>query len=191
MATTKKAAESAVVDYSTMNVFKKLQLARVRFLEAGVDKSGKHMKLEYKYFELADIVPKAEQIFLEIGLMMVPSMYGDKATARVYNVDDREDFIDFVAPYTPIAPIVSNAGSVENALEIYRERVEEKHCITISKNAIKNKSEMFVDLSGGGAKQVGYVITGKTEFDKGDYTGYSTQYIDLWVTILTVVNTVF
>ena len=98
MATTKKAAETAAVDYSTMNVFQKLQLARVRFLEAGVDKSGKHMKLEYKYFELADIVPKAEQIFLEIGLMMVPSMYGDKATARVYNVNDREDFIDFVAP---------------------------------------------------------------------------------------------
>lgn len=111
MATTKKAAETAAVDYSTMNVFQKLQLARVRFLEAGVDKSGKHMKLEYKYFELADIVPKAEQIFLEIGLMMIPSMYGDKATARVYNVNDREDFIDFVAPYTPIAPIVSNAGN--------------------------------------------------------------------------------
>ena len=48
MATTKKAAETAMVDYSTMNVFQKLQLARVRFLEAGVDKSGKHMKLEYK-----------------------------------------------------------------------------------------------------------------------------------------------
>ncbi len=40
-----------------------------------------------------------------------------------------------------------DADSVENALEIYRERVEKKHCITISKNAIKNKSEMFVDLS--------------------------------------------
>ena len=46
MATAKKPAESAAVDYSTMNVFQKLQLARVRFLEAGVDKSGKHMKLE-------------------------------------------------------------------------------------------------------------------------------------------------
>ena len=111
MATAKKPAESAAVDYSTMNVFQKLQLARVRFLEAGVDKSGKHMKLEYKYFELADIVPKAEQIFLEIGLIMIPSICGDKASACVYNVNDREDFIDFVAPYTPIAPIVSNAGN--------------------------------------------------------------------------------
>ena len=76
-------------------------------------------------------------------------------------------------------------------MPVYPERVEEKHYITISKNAIKNKSEMFVDLSNGGVKQVGYVITGKTEFDKGDYTGYSTQYIDLWITILTVVDTVF
>lgn len=45
-----------------------------------------------------------------------------------------------------------DADSVENALEIYRERVEEKHYITISKNAIKNKSEMFVELSNGGVK---------------------------------------
>lgn len=84
-----------------------------------------------------------------------------------------------------------NADSVENALKIYQERVEEKHCISISKNALKNKSEMFVDTADGSTKQVGYVITGKTDFDKGDYTGYSTQYIDLWVTIITVVDTVF
>lgn len=110
-----------------------------------------------------------------------------KTTATMKEYNNKKWYID--------GGIVSDmrieADSVENALEIYRERVKEKHYITISKNAIKNKSEMFVDLSSGGAKQVGYVITGKTEFDKGDYTGYSTQYIDLWVTILTVVDTVF
>lgn len=50
---------------------------------------------------------------------------------------------------------------------------------------------LFKRLPGGSVKQVGYVITGKAEFDKGDYSGWSTQYIDLWVTILTVVDTVF
>ena len=90
-----------------------------------------------------------------------------------------------------ISDMCMNADSVENALEIYRERVKEKNYIDISKNAMKNKSEMFVDLSDGSVKQVGYVITGKTEFDRGDYSGYSTQYIDLWITILTVVDTVF
>lgn len=110
-----------------------------------------------------------------------------KTTATMKEYNNKKWYID--------GGIVSDmrieANSVENALEIYRKQVEEKHCIIISKNAIKNKSEMFVDLSDGGAKQVSYVITGKTEFDKGDYTGYSTQYIDLWVTILTVVDTVF
>ena len=110
-----------------------------------------------------------------------------KTTATMKEYNNKKWYIDGGI----VSDMRIDADSVENALEIYRERVKEKYYITISKNAIKNKSEMFVDSSGGGAKQVGYVITGKTEFDKGDYTGYSTQYIDLWVTILTVVDTVF
>ena len=110
-----------------------------------------------------------------------------KTTATMKEYNNKKWYIDGGI----VSDMRINADSVENALEIYRERVEEKHGITISKNAIKNKSEMFVDLSDGSVKQVGYVITGKTEFDRGDYSGYSTQYIDLWITILTVVDTVF
>lgn len=110
-----------------------------------------------------------------------------KTTATMKEYNNKKWYIDGGI----VSDMRINADSVENALEIYRERVKEKNYIDISKNAIKNKSEMFVDLSDGSVKQVGYVITGKTEFDRGDYTGYSTQYIDLWVTILTVVDTVF
>ena len=102
-----------------------------------------------------------------------------KTTATMKEYNNKKWYIDGGI----VSDMRINADSVENALEIYRERVEEKHYI--------NKSEMFADLSDGCAKQVGYVITGKTEFDRGDYSGYSTQYIDLWVTILTVVDTVF
>ena len=84
-----------------------------------------------------------------------------------------------------------NADTVERALSVYRERVNEHGIVSVSGNAIKNKTEMFVDMPDGSVKQVGYVITGKAEFDKGDYSGWSTQYIDLWVTILTVVDTAF
>lgn len=110
-----------------------------------------------------------------------------KTTATMKEYNNKKWYIDGGI----VSDMRIDADSVENALEIYRERVKEKNYIDISKNAIKNKSEMFVDLSDGSVKQVGYVITGKTEFDRGDYTGYSTQYIDLWVTILTVVDTVF
>lgn len=110
-----------------------------------------------------------------------------KTTATMKEYNNKKWYIDGGI----VSDMRINADSVENALEIYRERVEEKHFINIFKNAIKNKSEMFADLSDGSVKQVGYVITGKTEFDRGDYSGYSTQYIDLWITILTVVDTVF
>lgn len=60
-----------------------------------------------------------------------------------------------------------------------------------AENAIKNKSEMYIDTATGESKQVGYVITGKTDFEDRDNYKWSTQYIDLWVTILTVTDTEF
>lgn len=80
-----------------------------------------------------------------------------KTTATMKEYNNKKWYIDGGI----VSDMRIDADSVENALEIYRERVEEKHYINISKNAIKNKSEMFVDLSDGSAKQVGYVITGK------------------------------
>lgn len=89
-----------------------------------------------------------------------------------------------------VGEICIAAENVREALEKYRAIVEEKHYITISNNAIKNKSEMYVDTVAGKTKQVGYVITGKTGF-QDDFYRWSAQYIDLWVTILTVTDTEF
>ena len=111
MANTKTKTETPAVDYSPMNVYQKLQAARLKFLQAGVKKTGKNMHLEFTYFELADIVPAAETIFSEVGLLGVTSFYGDEAVMHVFNVDDPEEKpIGFSAPFTKIQPIVSNSG---------------------------------------------------------------------------------
>lgn len=100
-------------------------------------------------------------------------IFKTKTTTKDYNC--KKWFID----KNSVPEMCINADTVEPALSVYRERVNEQSIVNVSDNAIKNKSEMFVDLSGGGVKQVGYVITGKAEFDKGDYSGWSTQYIDM------------
>ena len=82
------------------------------------------------------------------------------------------------------------AENIEDALMKYKNRVYESTCIDISNNALKTKEPMYVDTPNG-AKQVGYVITGKTSFEYRDNYRWSEQYIDLWVTILTVVDTDF
>lgn len=52
------------------------------------------------------------------------------------------------------------------------------------------KNYIFKTTATGETKQVGYVITGKTEF-QDDFYRWSAQYIDLWITILTVTDTEF
>ena len=87
-----------------------------------------------------------------------------------------------------VQPIRISAESVTEALRQYKEKVEE-FGVTISENALKTKNPMYVDTVGG-VKQTGYVITGQMDFND-NYYRWVKQYIDLWVTIITVVDTEF
>ena len=93
-----------------VNVYQKLLIARAKFLEANVEKTGKNMHLSFKYFELEDIVPTAIRIFNEVGLIPVVNFTADVATMNIINTDNPEESVPFVAPFNQIAPIVSNAG---------------------------------------------------------------------------------
>ena len=94
----------------TENVYQKLLTARLKFLEADVQKTGKNMHLSFKYFELEDIVPTGTRIFKEIGLLGLVSFTADTAQMNVVNTDNPEESITFIAPFNQIKPIVSNAG---------------------------------------------------------------------------------
>ena len=65
------------------------------------------------------------------------------------------------------------AENLKEAMEKYRKIVEEKDYIAID-----------------GTKQIGYVITGKTEF-QDNFGRWTEQYIDLWVNIVTVIDMEF
>lgn len=82
------------------------------------------------------------------------------------------------------------SDSLKNALAEYKNKVKEKYYIEISKNAIKNKQPIYIDTPEGNSKQTGYIITAKTEFLDNNYK-WTTQYIDLWIDILTVHKTEF
>lgn len=110
-----------------------------------------------------------------------------KTTATMKEYNNKKWWIDS----NIVGEIRIAAENIREALEKYREAVEEKHYITISANALRNKSPMYIDTKDGETKQVGYVITGKTEFEDRDNYRWSTQYIDLWVSVLTVVDTEF
>lgn len=91
--TTKKAENS-----TPMNVYQRLLTARAKFLEHGVSKSGKHMKLQYKYFELDDIVPIAIGIFTEVCLVPLVSFTDEQAVMTMVNTDNPDETIQFSCP---------------------------------------------------------------------------------------------
>lgn len=106
---TKKMASTSKSTTPT-NVYQKLMVARTKFLESDVQKTGKNMHLSFKYFELEDIVPTAIRIFNEVGLIPIVNFTTDVATMDIVNTETPEEVIQFVAPFNQIAPIVSNAG---------------------------------------------------------------------------------
>lgn len=97
--------------YESMNLMTKLAKARLRFLNQKVQKSGKNIQLEFKYFELEDIVPPAIRIFASMGMVTTTDFSGEAAIMRVHNCDDPEETpLVFKVRYKEAPEIVSNAG---------------------------------------------------------------------------------
>lgn len=124
------AVEKQQIDVHKLNVYQKLILARKRFLERNVKKSGVNRQLEFQYFELQDIVPSATRIFQNLGLLGVvqfPPVEKNAdtglasepvATMTVLNTDRPSETIEFMVPYREVEQIKSNAGkSVTNPLQ--------------------------------------------------------------------------
>ncbi len=82
-----------------MNVFKKLQEARVRLHSTSLNKSGKNNFAKFNYFELADFIPTVTKIFNDLGLCGIVSFNSTDAYLTIYNVDgEKDDFITFTSP---------------------------------------------------------------------------------------------
>lgn len=98
----------------TENVYQKLLKARLRFSQEDIKKTGKNMHLSFKYFELEDIVPIANRIFSELGIIPVVSFEKcseqNIAIMKVINADVPTEHISFELPFIPLAPITSNTG---------------------------------------------------------------------------------
>lgn len=81
------------------------------------------------------------------------------------------------------------AETLDEALKKYQAELNENGAVDISDNALKMKKPMYKDVKNV-PKQSGYVITGKTWFTN-TFGNEVRQYVDLWVEVLTVIDTRF
>lgn len=86
------------------NVWAKLIKARQMFLSGGIEKSGKNPQLEFKYFELKDIVPTVTDIFVELGLLAVCNFTNEEAILSVVNCEKPDEVVVFTSPMRFVEP---------------------------------------------------------------------------------------
>ena len=91
------------MDYSKMNVRRKLLHARNMFLAENVKPSGYNGYADFDYFELSDIVPVANRIFEKVGLMLWVTFRDGVCEGRLDNLDKDEDWLLFTIPQVHLA----------------------------------------------------------------------------------------
>ena len=108
---------AASASKAPMNVYQKLIAARKMFQDADVKKSGINRFADFKYFELADIVPAKTHIFAELGLVDCVTFTPTDATLYLFNVDNPEEVIPFQSPMRPLTVISQTGKNKMNELQ--------------------------------------------------------------------------
>ena len=116
-----------------MNVFEKLNEARIKFQNANVKKSGKNNYAGYTYYELADILPAINKIAQELKFSCIVNFKPDLATLDFIDCEKNER-IQFTSPMSSAS--LKGAMDVQNtgAVITYLKRYLYQNCFEIVEN---------------------------------------------------------
>jgi hypothetical protein len=101
-----------------MNTYQKLNIARGKFHQQKLKKSGLNKFAGYSYFELSDFLIPALNLFGEVGLCSTISFTKDFAEMRIVNVENPDEFPIVISSPMGSAALkgcheVQNIGAVE------------------------------------------------------------------------------
>lgn len=110
-----------------MNVYKKLQAARIQLQNTSLKKSGKNKFAGFEYFELGDFLPAIQTIFAEVGLCGTVSFGTEIASLTIVDIDATEaaqgSYVVFSSPMSTAelkgCHAIQNLGAVQTYLRRY------------------------------------------------------------------------
>lgn len=116
-----------------MTVFEKLNEARLRFQNAGIQKSGKNAYAGYSYYELSDILPEINKLANELKFCCVVNFTPDLATLDFCDLEG-DGRITFKSPMSTAS--LKGGQEVQNlgAVETYIKRYLYQNCFEIVEN---------------------------------------------------------
>lgn len=103
-------------------IFSKLQEARAILKKTPLKKTGHNKFSGYYYFELQDFLPTITDICNDLGICCIPTFSQEYAELKVFDVNNKEDFIVLQSPMVEIT--MKGCNEVQNlgAVETYQRR---------------------------------------------------------------------
>jgi len=106
-----------------VNIYEKLNKAKLALQAARLKKSGKNDFAKYEYFELSDFLPTIIQLEHEIGFTCAVSFGIEQATLDIVNTEKPDESILFTSPMSSAnlkgMHDVQNLGAVQTYLRRY------------------------------------------------------------------------
>ena len=147
-----------------MNVFEKLQNARVKLQNMELKKSGENAFSKFKYYELSDFLPFVNKIFEENKLFSNFSIEENRATLTVINTEKPDETVVFISPVEELDLKGCNKIQALGGVHTYLKRYLYLNALEIVEN------DMFDSTSGRTDKkpQKASEKEVKTKFDDTD-----------------------
>ena len=119
---TKKQQETAeqvehIKTVNDMNIFEKLALSKLQFGNSGIKPTGINRYAGFKYFELADIIPVANSILSENGLVFFVKYTNEEAIGTLVNCSNPEESIVFTSPMRELNTLSDTGKKKMNELQ--------------------------------------------------------------------------
>jgi hypothetical protein len=107
-----------------MNIYEKLNAARLQIAEKGLSKTGNNTFAGFKYFELSEILPVVNKVNNELKLFSAFSFLRDTATLDIVNAEKPEEKVTFSFAYSPDGAKLKACHQIQNegAVQTYIKR---------------------------------------------------------------------
>ena len=107
-----------------MNIYEKLNSARLRIAEKGLSKTGNNNYAGFKYFELSEILPVVTKVNADLKIFSAFSFLRDTATLEIVNAEKPEEKVTFSFAYSPDGAKLKACHQIQNegAVQTYIKR---------------------------------------------------------------------
>ena len=114
--------EKGKVDYSTKNIYQKIQLVKESILKENLKKSGENKYAGFKYYELADFTPSIIKLCNEVGLFTKITFSEELATLFIVNTDNTNEIEEYTSPMRNLVLKGCNEIQALGGVETYSRR---------------------------------------------------------------------